>query len=193
MSDTAVLIIDVQNDYCHPDGVFAKVAKFPIDTIPAIYQNINRLVLESREKSIPVIWVKMMWDNDEEVGILGDKSTFLKHEGLRRGTWGSELVDKLDVHPDDMIVEKKRFSAFYKTELAEVLKELGVQKLIIGGVRTDFCVESTVRDAFFRDYEVITASDCVASYIQKLHEGSLQVMGTVFSKVMKTDEIIDTL
>jgi ureidoacrylate peracid hydrolase len=193
MNKTALVIIDVQNDYCHPEGVFAQKAKFSIESISNIYPNLCKLVSACRDKDIPVIWVKMIWDNDEEVGILANKSAFLKHEGLRRGTWGADIVSEMDVQPNDIIIEKKRFSAFYETELSSVLEKLGVKEIIVGGVRTDFCVESTVRDAFFRDYEVIIASDCAASYFSHFQEGSLRVMGTVFSKVLETEDIIPLL
>lgn len=189
MKNTAVVLIDLQNDYCHTNGVFAKKAKFPIDTIPTIYEPINELIAICRQIEIPIIWVKMIWDYDHEVGILANKSLFLAKEGLRRNTWGSEIVSELDVKAQDFIVEKKRFSAFHKTELNQILQDLGIVQLIIGGVRTDFCVESTVRDAFFHDYEVTVMADGVAGYIQHLHEGSLKVMNTVFARVVNSKEI----
>lgn len=184
-----MVIIDTQNDYCHPDGVFAK-ANFDVTSIPEIYKNINHLISYQREKQKPIIWVKMIWDNDEEVGLLGKRSTFLKHEGLRRGTWGAEIVEDLDVQPSDIFIEKKRFSAFYQTNLDNTLKELDINKFIVAGVRTDFCVESTVRDGFFRDYEIIMAEDAMASYFPALHKNSICVMGTVFCEVKKVNEII---
>lgn len=188
-SQTALLVIDVQNDYCHPEGVFAK-SGFDVRSIPPIYRNINLLVDYQRKKNAPVIWVKMIWDTDEEVGHLGERSPFLKHEGLRRGTWGAEIVHELDVDDEESIVEKKRFSAFYNTRIERVLQSLRVEKLIMTGVRTDFCVESSIRDAFFRDYEVVMVRDGVAGYIQQLHENSLKVMGTIFADVKNTEDIL---
>jgi ureidoacrylate peracid hydrolase len=193
MSDQALVLIDIQNDYCHPDGVFAQKAKFNVETIPAIFPNLQQLIAKCRALKIPVIWVKMIWDNDEEVGLLSKRSQFLQKEGLRRGTWGAEIVSDLDVQPTDYVVEKKRFSAFYQTELADLLQRLGVRQIITGGVRTDFCVESTVRDAFFNDYEVTVIADGVAGYFAPLHEGSLKVMGTVFASIKPAQEIIAEL
>lgn len=189
MDKSAFLVIDVQNDYCEPEGVFSK-ANFDISSIPSIYQNINRLADWQRKRNAPVIWVKMVWDNDEEVGRLSEISKFLKYKGMRRGTWGAEIVSELDVHEHDIIVEKKRFSAFYDTELDNILKKLGVTELFMAGVRTDFCVESSVRDAFFRDYKVVIVDDCVAGFFQELHENSLKVMGTVFADIKSTEDII---
>lgn len=188
-----MLLIDLQNDYCHPDGVFARKAQFNVDSIPAIYPNLQKAIRACRERNIPVIWVAMVWDSDEEVGILAERSLFLQKEGLRRGTWGAEVVSELEKLPHDPVVEKKRFSSFFDTTLSDVLDRHGVRKLIVGGVRTDFCVESTVRDAFFRDYDVVVLSDGVAGYFPLLHEGSLRVMGTVFAKVMTVDETIGQL
>lgn len=188
----ALVIIDTQNDYCHPEGVFAK-ANFDVTALPSVYRKINGLIAKQRKKNEPVIWVKMIWANDEEVGLLGKRSKFLAHEGLRKGTWGAEIVEELDVKPDDIFIEKKRFSAFYNTNLDETLKSLGVQKFIIAGVRTDFCVESTIRDGFFRDYEIIMAEDAMASYFPELHDNSIKVMGTVFCEVKKVNDIYKEL
>lgn len=193
LTNSAFIIIDMQNDYCKPDGVFAEKARFPIESIPAIYPRINRLVEHCRKKSIPVVWVKMIWDNDEEVGLLAEKSLFLKGEGLRRGTWGAEIVKELQPETEDLVVEKKRFSAFYETDLHEQLQSRNIEQLIFAGVRTDFCVESSVREAFFRDYKVIVAEDCVAGYFIPLHENSLMVMNTVFAQVKHSDDIISAI
>lgn len=189
MKATALINIDLQNDYCHPDGVFAQKAGFPVASIPSIYPRINELASICRRRAIPVIWVKMRWTSDEEVGLLARKSPFLKEEGLRQGTWGAELVEALDIQPKDLVVEKQRFSAFYDTKLEQELKKREIRTLIFTGVRTDFCVESTVRDAFFRDYENIVVRDAVAGYVDELHQHSLQLMNTVFSDVKEAKDI----
>jgi len=192
VDDTALVVIDVQNDYCHPDGVFAR-AGLRVEDPDGLVERINSLVAAARTAHRPVIWVRMEWAGDAEVGLLAARSPFLREEGLRAGTWGSEPLEGLDVRPDDHVVVKPRFSAFYRTELERLVRDLGVELLVVAGVRTDFCVESTVRDAFFRDLRVVVAQDAVAGYFEDLHRNSLRLMGTVFARVESVDEIAGTL
>ena len=188
----AVVVVDMQNDYCHPDGVFAR-AGLELGDLDGLVARVNALVAGGRRAGAPVIWVKMAWDDDEAPGLLAQRSPFLAAEGLRRGTWGSALVDGLDVAAQDVVVEKTRFSAFFDTDLERRLLDSGVTTLVIAGVRTDFCVESTVRDAMFRDFEVVVPRDTVAGYVAELHQHSLQVMGTVFAWVVSLDEALALL
>ena len=110
-------------------------------------------------------------------------------KGLRTGTWGAQPVDGLDVSSEDHVMTKKRFSSFHETELDQVLTDTGVDTLVVADVRTDFCVESTVRDAFFRDFDVVVARDAVAGFFPDLHDASLRVMDTVFASVQDVVDI----
>ncbi|TDD37516.1 cysteine hydrolase [Actinomadura sp. KC06] len=181
-SQTALLVIDMQNDYCHPDGVFAQ-AGLRVRDLDELVGEVNTLAAAARSAGRPVIWVRMEWDGDADVGLLADRSPFLRTQGLRRGTWGSELLAGLDRAPDDHEVIKTRFDAFHRTGLRELLHDLDVGTLVVAGVRTDFCVESTVRQAFFHDLRVIVPREAVAGYVDDLHLGSLRLMGTVFAEV----------
>lgn len=189
---TAVVVIDVQNDYCHPDGVFAR-AGLRVTDLDGLVHRINALVEAARAGGHPVVWVRMEWDTDADVGLLAARSPFLAEAGLRTGTWGAEPVAGLDRRPGEAEVRKRRFSAFHETRLDELLAELGVGTIVVAGVRTDFCVESTVRDAFFRDLRVVVADDAVAGYVDDLHRHSLRLMGTVFAEVRPTEEVARTL
>jgi nicotinamidase-related amidase len=152
----------------------------------------NRLAAAMRERDEPVGWVRMVWDEPADAGLLPARSPFLA-EALRRGTWGVEPVAGLDVRPEDQVVEKRRFSAFFDTELELLLADAGVTTVVVAGVRTDFCVESTVRDAMFRDLEAIVPREAVAGYFPDLHENSLRLMGTVFAWVAGVDETLALL
>ncbi|MDT0269675.1 isochorismatase family cysteine hydrolase [Streptomyces sp. DSM 44915] len=185
--NSALLLIDLQNDYCHPDGVFA-TAGLRLTDLTTLVARVNTLTAAARSQHRPVIWVRMEWPDDTAVGLLAERSPFLRERGLRAGTWGAELVAGLDVSPADHTVVKSRFSAFHHTTLDQLLAELDVTTLVLAGVRTDFCVESTVRDAFFRDLRAVVAEDAVAGYFADLHQHSLRLMGTVFAEVVPTAE-----
>lgn len=185
----AVLVVDAQNDFCVPGGVFDR-AGLRVDDLAGLVSTINDVTATARGNGLPVIWVRMEWQDGHDVGILAERSSFLRDEGLRAGTWGAEIVDGLTVAPGDLHVTKRRFSAFYNTDLHDVLGRRGVRRLYVLGVRTDFCVESTVRDAFFRDYDVAVVSDGVRGFVAPLHDSSLAVMSTVFARVVESPEVI---
>jgi ureidoacrylate peracid hydrolase len=189
---TAVVVVDMQNDYCHPDGVFFR-AGLQLVGLEQLVESVNTLTAAARAARAPVFWVAMVWDGPDDLGLLRERSPFLAAEGLRRGTWGAELVDELTVVPDDHRVEKKRFSAFFESDLDRTLRAADISRLVVAGVRTDFCVESTVRDAFFRDYDVVVVRDAVAGYLPDLHDSSLRLMDTVFGRVVDLDTALAVL
>jgi ureidoacrylate peracid hydrolase len=188
----ALVVVDMQNDFCHPEGVFAR-AGLRIPHRSDLVARVNQLVLAARAAGQVVVWVRTEWTDEASVGLLAERSPFLADEGLRAGTWGSELVGALDPEPTDHHIVKTRFDAFLRTPLADLLEELGVGTLVVTGVRTDFCVESTVREAFFRDYRVAVAREAVAGYVDELHENSLRVMGTVFADIVDNRAAIAVL
>ena len=177
------MCIDVQRDYVDADGAFAR-AGLQVADPDTLYAGINVLAAAARAGGHPVIWVRTVWDGDEDLGLLAERSPFLTGGPLRRGSAGAELTGALDARPEDLTVEKRRFDAFHGTRLEELLREAGADTVVVCGVRTDFCVESTVRSAFFRDFDVFVARDAVAGYVAALHEASLKVMATVFAEVV---------
>ena len=179
------MLVDLQNDFCHPDGVFAR-AGFRVADLDPLVAATNALIAAARAADQPVVWITTVWDDHADIGLLGTRSPFLDDEGLRRGTWGAELLHNLAAQPDDTVIEKTRLSGFYETTLHATLQGNRTHALVVGGVRTDFCVESTVRDAFFRDYETFVVEDAVAGYVPALHEHSLRLMNTVFAQVLDT-------
>lgn len=182
----ALLVVDMQNDFVMPGGAFAQ-AGLTIPDPTALVERVAALVARFRAGGGLVVWVTMVWDDDAAVGLLAQRSPFLRSAGLRRDTPGAQLVDGLVPEPEDLVVEKTRFSAFHATDLEQQLADAGVQTLAMCGVRTDFCVESTVRDAFFRDLRVIVVEDAVDGYFPELHANSLREMGTVFADVLPAD------
>ena len=117
---------------------------------------------------------------------------------LIRDTWNTDIISELKPTTEDRIVYKHRFSGFFETELDEVLKRLGVKYLIITGCTTSVCVESTVRDAMFRDYSCVLLEDCMGEPIgndlpRSNHEASLLTMQTLFGWVSKSTDVLKCL
>ncbi len=115
-----------------------------------------------------------------------------------RDTWNTDILDQLKPKANDIVLYKSRFSGFYKTELDSVLKKLNIRYLIVTGCTTSVCVESTVRDAIFRDYSPIVLEDCTAEPIgEKLprtnQEASILLMQSIFGWVSSSNEFIKAI
>src|SRR5438876_9758872 len=114
---------------------------------------------------------------------------------LIRDTWNTDIVSELKPYPDDVVLYKHRFSGFYQTDLDATLKQMGAKYLIFTGCTTSICIESTIRDAMFRDYLSILLADCTAEPIgsglpRSNHEASLLVIETSLGWISSSDELI---
>jgi len=117
---------------------------------------------------------------------------------LIRDTWNTDIISELKPKTEDRIVYKHRFSGFFETELHDILKRLGIRYLIVTGCTTSVCVESTVRDAMFRDYSCVLLADCMGEPIgndlpRNNHQASLLTMQTLFGWVSTSDEFTRAL
>ncbi len=179
---TALLVIDMENDVLLP-GAHSEVPAAR-DIVPAI----NSLAATCRKASIPVIWIRHVERADgSDAGLMWD---FLPP--MIVGTEGVELYDKLDVQPEDYDVEKCRWSALIpgSSTLDALLRGLKRDSLIITGVATNICCESTARDAAMMDYKVFFLSDGNATYSTEAHEATLDILRLAFCRVMSTEEAI---
>jgi ureidoacrylate peracid hydrolase len=117
---------------------------------------------------------------------------------LERETWGTDILDELTPSPDDAVIYKTRFSGFYKTELDELLTSWGTKHLVVTGCTTSICVESTVRDAFFRDYHCIVLEDCTAEPMglglsRSNHEATTMLFERIFASVSSSSDFVRAL
>jgi ureidoacrylate peracid hydrolase len=196
---SAVIVVDMQNDFGSPGGMFA-VAGIDIGGIAAVAEALPPVLKAARDAGIPVVYLKMEHAPDlSDVGP-ADAPHRIKHEPmgvgdgrtLIRDTWNTQILDSLTPEPGDHVVSKHRYSGFFETELDDVLRSLGAKYLIVTGCTTSICVESTVRDAMFRDYSCLVLGDCTAEPIGT-HESSLKVIETLFGWVTTSDVICAAL
>jgi nicotinamidase-related amidase len=185
MDRTAVLVIDLQNEIGHPDGKLAKWR--PVDA-DRMLESVRRLVTWAHNGDVPVIWARLAFRPGHYDAVRDSMSRRLG--SLVDGTWGADLLDGLGRRDDDIVITKKRPSAFFSTDLTVVLRGLEIQRLIVCGASTNWAVESTVRDAHSHDYRVVVASDATGSALADLHESSLKSMAAVFADVRTVDEIV---
>jgi nicotinamidase-related amidase len=182
---TALLLVDIQNEVFHPDGALS--GDFPARAAPML-DAVRRLVAWAHDQGHPVIWLRLAFRPGHFDAVRDSMSrtrgTFLD------GSWGAELVDGLGRGETDVVVTKKRPSGFFDTDLAIVLRGLGIERVVVGGASTNWAVESTVRDGHSHDLEMVVARDAVATPFDELHEASLRSMATVFASVVSIDDVV---
>jgi nicotinamidase-related amidase len=185
MSATAVLLIDLQNEVLHPEGKLA--GDFPAQA-GQLLDAVRALVGWARQRQYPVIWVRLAFRPGHFDAV---RDSMSREKGtLVDGSWGAEILDGLGREEKDVVITKKRPSAFFQTDLGIVLRGLGVERLIVGGVSTNWAGESTVRDGHSHDYEVVVVKEATGTPFAELHESSLRSMATVFAKVKSLAEVL---
>jgi nicotinamidase-related amidase len=153
--------------------------------------SINALVAVMRNFSHPVIWVRQEFEPD-----LRDAFPEMRAKGIRisiRGTPGCEILSELAVAPSDVVIVKKRYSAFYGTNLDETLARFGPDAIILAVINTHACIRTTAIDAYQRDWPVILAADCIDSYDLEHQEISLRYMKDKMAALLSNEEIRSSL
>jgi len=186
-SNCALIVVDVQNDYIHPQGVFAKKG-LDNSAMLAMMPGLLHLIDSARARNAPVIFIQTTHQPET------DSAVWLSHSGgvvnpcCRRGAWGAEFYE-VEPQDGDIIVNKHRYSAFLNTRLDTVLRTLKVETVLITGVATNFCVEGTARDAYCLEYYVVLVEDCCAANTIAAHEASLKSAAECFAIVAPRERI----
>lgn len=179
---TALVVIDPQNDFLHPDGWYAR-SGIDIAHMQASIEPTKRLVRAARERRVPVIWTRHGFRGPRDGGPFVEHRPFLRDGGLRQGTWGYEILDQLEPRPDDWFIEKMRLSAFFQTNLEIVLRSLDAETVLFAGVLTNQCVAATSKDASFRDFKPIVVAEATGTTLPHLHAPALEMMKVGWAEV----------
>jgi ureidoacrylate peracid hydrolase len=197
LKETALVVVDMQNGFCDPNGSMAK-SKLAYEQQNRIIPTVCELVSLCHETGVQVMFsLQRHYPNDVTRG-RRKIPTHLQKLGVNvctKGTWDAELVDQLKelVRPEDDVFEKHRSSCFYNTTLESKLKVQGITTLIVCGVATNYCVESTIRDAYARDYDIILIEDAAASLWEDLHCATLKNVELMYGVVMSLATLKRTL
>jgi ureidoacrylate peracid hydrolase len=176
----AMLVVDMQNGFCHPQGSFTRI-DMGLEGADQAVHNAAIAVAQARRAAIPVVFTRHLYRPgraDEGRALTRNSPALAGVDGLETGTWDAEIVDELGCGPNDLVVDKVRFDAFQWTSLEPLLRGLGVDELVICGVVTNICVETTARSAFMRDFAVTLLADCCAAKTRRLHELSIEVLSS---------------
>ena len=180
----ALLVVDMLQDYFD-------AALWPQSQLPQqraqLSARVNALVYVCRAHGVPIVWVRHAFQPD-----LSDAFPHMRKANRRytiAGTPGSEILPELHVEKDDTILVKKRFSAFFRTDLEQQLRRMQVDSLILAGITTSWCVRSTAVDGYQLDFDIFLVQECLAGFTTQDHEASLQAMDGYIATVVRTDDI----
>lgn len=185
---TAVLVVDVQNDYCHPDGALAKIGS-DVSGAGEMIPHLQHFLDSARALGQRIIFVQTIHDASTDSEIWKARSNGHMSEVCRPESWGSRFY-QIAPESGEIVVHKHKYSAFINTKLDSVLRAHKIETLLIAGVATNVCVESTARDAFMMDYRVVLLQDACAAFSAQAHQMALENISGYFGMVAKTGEVI---
>lgn len=191
-SHTAVIVIDVQNDFCASEGYAARTGS-DLTQIKTMLPELHQFIERCRKQQIRLIFVQGVQAEEtfsEPMRELRQRKGW-KEIACKRGSWGMDFCG--DVQPGDgeIVIQKRRYSAFTETGLEETLKNLGVRTLVLTGVATNLCVETTARDGFLRGYYIVCVKNLTATnHGIKMHEAALFNLDGFFGEVVSSEQLL---
>jgi len=212
--NTAVIVVDMENDFVSKGGMFDRAGADISGAQKAIAPT-AKVLAAARATGMKIIYLRMAYQPDlSDLGApdsvnrtrhlkFGVGQTIRAPDGresriLIRDNWGTDIVNELKPQSGDITIYKTRFSGFYQTDLDATLKKLGLKYLIMAGVTTSICVDSTVRDAMFRDYLCVLLKDCMSEPIgsdlpRTNHEASLLTAEVLLGWVSDSDRFLKAM
>ncbi|MEC8281998.1 MAG: cysteine hydrolase [Pseudomonadota bacterium] len=191
---TAFVIVDMQNDFVHPDGAYGRAGKTAaaIAALPARHRKLAKAMRAAGGWIVSTHFTLVPGRDGEPFMSphLKNLRPFLGRGDFAPGSFGHELI--ADLQPSDLQVEKVAFSAFYQSRMEWMLARAGIRTLIFGGIVTNGGVASTVRDAHVRDFHTIVLADGCAAFSQSAHEASIAALATI-SEIATVEEIVAAL
>ncbi len=194
---TAVVIIDMQNDFVSPKGKMTEFG-FSTENVRATVPAIRRLLDTARERGFPVVHTRMINDNAQNPpswhSFWGEPAMTLP------GSWGAEQIEELRPLAGEIVLEKYTYGAFAGTNLDTILRRGGIETLVVAGTDSNICAGDTMHQAFARGYHVIAVSDCLASFsrlgmqhAQRLQEAGLYIVENHIGLVAPSHQIIEIM
>ena len=185
----ALIVVDMQNAFCHPDGFFTRYADDK-QACQRVVQPCATAISAARRAGVPVLYAV-------KVSLTPDIATLSFHNAPRHGqglmladSWDSAIVDELRPAPGELVIEKLAYSAFYGSALDAALWRLGISQVVIVGVTTSICVESTARDAMQRGLNTYVVRDATAEWDSSRHERSIEQLGYAFARILTVADLV---
>jgi len=186
---TALLVVDVQRDFCAPDGAFSALGR-DLGRIQRILPGLKQLVESARQSQVTVIFLRYvqspLTESDVHLEQRARGRADLRY--CQEGSPGAEFY-YVQPEPGDAVVNKHRYSGFIDTDLAIILRSRGIRTIVMTGVATNGCVEATARDGFMHDFYVVFVDDCSATYSEQMHQATLANIRDAYGVVVLAEEL----
>jgi ureidoacrylate peracid hydrolase len=194
---SALLVIDMQNAFCHPEGTLG-ISGVDVAPAQATYAPVRRMAEAFAGAGLPVIWTRQVHlarDASRARKVLAAHTAKRKQVSALAGSWDAAFVDELaDLATDPtFVVTKHRFGSFYETRLRSLLDMLGVRALFVAGVTANACVETTLREAYLRDFDVVAVTDAIAAVRPQWTETAQAVWEQYFGALATSEEVLEWL
>jgi nicotinamidase-related amidase len=189
---TVHVAIDDQNDFLHPDGWYGKNG-IDISHMQRVVEPTKELNDECRRRGVPIVWTRHGTRGVADGGPFMEIRAILRDGGLRRGTWGYEILEELEPRAEDSFVEKNRLSAFFETNLELTLRALGAETVLLSGVLTNQCVGATCKDALYRDFKPIVVEECTGTTLPHLHGPAIEMISVGWGQANTLDQTLAEL
>jgi ureidoacrylate peracid hydrolase len=202
---SALIVVDMQNAFCRNEGLFGSLGMLAEDKLAAVIRNDIMVIAAARAKGLKIIYLQMGYNPDMtdsggpdspnywKEGSLVARREHPEHQGriLSVGSWDWQIIDELKPQPDDILINKTRYSGFAHTWLNVTLREKKLKYLFFCGLYTNICVESTLRDAYFEDYFPVLIQDaCGATGPDYTGQSTCWTVNKVFGWLTTTEEFV---
>jgi ureidoacrylate peracid hydrolase len=191
---TTLVVVDMQNGFIRDNGFMVKIG-LGVERCQQTIEPVRKLIDAFHSVGAPVVYTRMWLRPDfKDAGLINDLiPTMQAAGGMIAGTWDAQIVDELAPGPDDWVVNKNRYSPFFGTNLEQILRILHTENVVACGVTTNVCVESFVRDAFFRDFRVMLPRESTAAITAEMEEATFLSIDYCFGFVSTVDEVCEAL
>ncbi|MBO9711679.1 isochorismatase family protein [Sphingomonas sp.] len=193
--DTALIVIDMQNAFLSPEGTLG-ISGVDTDRLSSIVQPVDRLVQRCNDAGIPVIWTlqeHLPRDASRGRKKLAGHSSRRKQVSALAGSWDQEIIPELKALAErnpSYLVRKHRYGAFHQTRLDILLAQLGVRTLLIAGTTANACIETTLREAYLRDFDTIAVDDCISGVRDEWERVAREVWRQYLCETATSDEVL---
>lgn len=194
---TALLVIDMQNDFCASGGLISKDGR-DISAAQALGERLPAFITSARAAGVMIVFIRCVYTTERnfylsdvwlEQAARKRKGGYTRIPVCRDGSWDGDYYGEVRPQAGDVIVTKHRYNAFHNTDLDLILRSNGIRTVVLTGVVTNVCVETTARDAFVRDYYVVAVDDGCAAYVEQDHIASLSNIDRFFGEVSTIKQI----
>ena len=194
---TALLVVDMQNDFCADNGFVSRGGR-DVSAVKDMAKQLPGLVDAARKSGVKVVFVRSVYsmrDNRFLSDVWLEQAARKQGGGYTltpvcgEGSWEGDYYGDVRPDPGDIVISKHRYNAFHATDLDLILRSNGIRTVVVTGVSTNVCVETTARDSFVRDYYTIVVADGTAAYSKDEHEFALKTIDRFFGEVVMIDDL----